>query len=541
MPPPAKNVLLYARVSTDEQADRGYSLPEQHARLKSHAEREGLRVAGAYTEDASAQSFERPQLKRLLEQAKALKPCQILFTRWDRFSRDETEARTMIKALRTQKIEPVAIEQPIDWSIPEQKYLLGLYLTSAEVETDRLSMRVTAGMRRAQLEGRWVHAAPFGYRNSRGEDNRPRLDIVPEKAALVLEAFELAATRPDLPLDDIRKRLRPRGLKVSGSQFHRMLGHIVYTGRIDVAASGDDPARIVEALHEAIVPVPLFDAVQNRMGRRVPGAAPRRSRGAVHEGLELRGHLVCPACGSRLTGSFSRGRHGGRYGYYHCVGRSEDGGRGTSRGHARHAAERVNGAFVSALAGFSPSPARIALYREVLADLVAGDEAKRAATLRRLRADLATARQRLDQADDMLVEGTLPSDTYARVRVRYQADVDDAVRRIGEMEALELPSDVVAFVVELLAPERGGLAGAWQRATPEGRAALGGSIWPLGLDFDGTRFGTLFSSELIAVFAGKMPEMKEAPPVLGEALPVWRARRDSNPWPSEPESDALSS
>ena len=38
----------------------------------------------------------------------------------------------------------------------------------------------------------------------------------------------------------------------------------------------------------------------------------------VNQELPLRGILNCSCCGSRLTGSRSRGRLGTRYAYYHC-------------------------------------------------------------------------------------------------------------------------------------------------------------------------------------------------------------------------------
>lgn len=57
----------------------------------------------------------------------------ILFTKWDRFSRNAGDAYQMINILRKLGAEPQAIEQPLDLSIPENKIMLAFYLASPEV------------------------------------------------------------------------------------------------------------------------------------------------------------------------------------------------------------------------------------------------------------------------------------------------------------------------------------------------------------------------------------------------------------------------
>ena len=70
----------------------------------------------------------------------------------------------MIGRLNTLGIEPQGIEQPLNLEIPEQKFLLALYLTAPEVENDRRAMNVKAGIRKAKREGRHMGTVPFGYK-----------------------------------------------------------------------------------------------------------------------------------------------------------------------------------------------------------------------------------------------------------------------------------------------------------------------------------------------------------------------------------------
>jgi site-specific DNA recombinase len=52
------------------------------------------------------------------------------FTKWDRFSRNAGDAYQMINILRKVGVEPQAIEQPLDLSVPENKMMLAFYLAA---------------------------------------------------------------------------------------------------------------------------------------------------------------------------------------------------------------------------------------------------------------------------------------------------------------------------------------------------------------------------------------------------------------------------
>src|ERR1700744_3620123 len=158
---------LYIRVSTDEQADKGYSQRNQEEMLRKYCGLHAIQVRKVIYEDHSAKTFNRPQWKALLLDLRKHKggPDLVLFTKWDRFSRNAGDAYQMINILRKLGVEPQAIEQPLDLSIPENKMMLAFYLAAPEVENDRRALNTFYGMRRAKKEGRWVSGAPIGYKN----------------------------------------------------------------------------------------------------------------------------------------------------------------------------------------------------------------------------------------------------------------------------------------------------------------------------------------------------------------------------------------
>ena len=86
-----KSAYLYVRVSTDEQKRKGYSLPEQEDRLLKYCEFNNIKVKGIYREDFSAKNFNRPEWKELitiLKRSSGREANNILFVKWDRFSRN---------------------------------------------------------------------------------------------------------------------------------------------------------------------------------------------------------------------------------------------------------------------------------------------------------------------------------------------------------------------------------------------------------------------------------------------------------------------
>ena len=163
--------------------------------LQRYSDLKGYNVIKMFEDDYSAKSFDRPDWKKMMEYIKANKKIvdAILFTKWDRYSRNLEESYRVMRELTGMGVEVNSIEQPLDLSIPENKLLLAIYLAIPEVENDKNSSRTKDGMRRAKKDGFWVGSAPFGYSNTRTPNNKPTLKLN-ERASLVNKAFSLIAT-----------------------------------------------------------------------------------------------------------------------------------------------------------------------------------------------------------------------------------------------------------------------------------------------------------------------------------------------------------
>src|SRR5690242_7267337 len=80
-----QRAILYIRVSTDEQAEKGYSLKHQEEKLQSYCNQNNIDIADIYKEDYSAKTFSRPEFSKLFSVLKNKKHSInfLLFLKWD--------------------------------------------------------------------------------------------------------------------------------------------------------------------------------------------------------------------------------------------------------------------------------------------------------------------------------------------------------------------------------------------------------------------------------------------------------------------------
>ena len=410
-----RRAILYIRVSTDEQADKGYSLLHQEDRLRKYCELQNIEVMALFKEDYSAKTFHRPEFTKLLEFLKKNKSVAdlLLFTKWDRFSRNAGDAYSMINTLDKNGIEPQAIEQPLDLTIPENKIMLAFYLAAPEVENDRRALNVIVGMRRAKKEGRWMATAPKGYKNIRDENNRPV--IVPsDDAPLIKWAFEEIA-KGATHANDVRKLCNEKGLVCSKNNFYKLIRNTVYCGKIFVPAYKDEEEYLADGKHEPLITEQLFYEVQDVLNGKRKVLPVKNTR---KENLPLRGFLESPRCGGTLTGSASKGS-GGLYYYYHCMKGCKE----------RISADKVNKRFIDALSMISTSKNVIDTYYNIMADKFKASGKDKSDALKKLQEQIDKNRERLNKARMMLLDNEIDFKDYREIKKQYETVIDGLVRQ----------------------------------------------------------------------------------------------------------------
>ena len=409
---------LYIRVSTDEQAEKGFSQRNQEEVLRRYCELRNIRVRKAFFEDHSAKTFNRPVWKKLLVDLKRNKGIVdlLLFTKWDRFSRNAGDAYSMINMLKSCEVDPQAIEQPLDLTVPENKMMLAFYLASPEVENDRRSINVFQGIRRAKKEGRWPSMAPQGYANL--IDPKGCKYIAPKEpyATIMREAFEQFG-KDIYSVESVWREAKQKGLACGRNNFWNLLKNPLYCGKILVPKYKDEDEYFADGQHEPLISEALFYHVQEIMA----GRKHYSTSVVAPDNLPLRGFLCCPKCTRKLTGSGSKGRNATYY-YYHCENRCG----------VRFKAEEVNRYFERQIAKLSPMRDNVEFYAILLTQAYKAQMGEGIDVKQQLLNEIKAQHSRMDKAMDLLLKDAIEAHEYKKVKA-------DAEKEIAKLEA-QLPA-----------------------------------------------------------------------------------------------------
>lgn len=406
-----KRVILYVRVSTDEQADKGFSLRDQEQKLKNYCKLHGYEILGIFREDYSAKTFNRPEFKKLLHYCKKHSKTvdEILFIKWDRFSRNTTESYNYIKIFNDLGIIVNAIEQPLDLTIPEQGIMLAVYLSIPEVENQRRSLNVISGMRRAFKEGRYVASPPKGYDMGRDNTNKPILK--PNKDAIYIqEAFELIASK-HYNQKEVLDILRKKGFKTSKSAFGRIIRNELYCGEIYIKSYKDEKEQIIDGIHEPIVSKALFNEVQSIIDGGKKQLKIKHKK--INPNFPLKDFVLCPKCHNPLLASSSKGRSK-YYDYYHCVKPCD----------TRYKSKDVELWFQNFLKGISLDKNAQNLLLKMIQERYK-EQSKTQVLGPSHYKKVSEINQRLEKLQDLFIDGEMEANDYQKAKIRYETILNE--------------------------------------------------------------------------------------------------------------------
>lgn len=462
-----KVAFLYIRVSTDEQADRGFSQRDQDQRLHDYCERNNIKVGRVIYEDFSAKTFKRrPEWTAMLSELKKTKGrlCDmILFTKWDRFSRNTANAYNMIDVLQAMNIEPNAIDQYLDLKIPESRIMLAVYIAQAEADNLRRGLNVVVGMRRGKVEGRWMGKAPAGYINRIRDDKTKYIDIVEPEASHLKWAFETLA-QGVFRTEAVWTLAKSRGMKMTRNTFWVCIRNPVYCGKVIVPADEHNEMYLAEGKHTPIISEKLFWDVQDRLNGR---KKVQKFNLETPEDLILRGFLYCPLCHKQLTGSASKGRNA-YYTYYHCK----------SPCKARYKADEINIEFEKDLKKFLPKPGMAELFKEIICDVTVDDQQNFEAERKRLVIEISEQNNSLTKLRAMLLSDDIDLQDYKIMKSQCE---DKILRLEAELKELKanrgVETDLSAIVDDALIRLKT-LIGLYKGGNVEEKRFIIGSIYP---------------------------------------------------------------
>jgi DNA invertase Pin-like site-specific DNA recombinase len=314
------NVIIYSRVSTDEQAQQGFSLDYQQETLTRYCEFKGYNIVLSFVEDYSAKTFNRPEWKKILAYLKQNQNRnspgfveKVICLRYDRFSRNFQHSLTEIDRLKKLGCNIEMAESNIEMTSPESILTRNIMLTLPQIENEKISIRTMEGTHKARQNGCWTGKAPIGYLNSRIDKNST-LEFSDE-APLIKEAFEKMASGL-MSADEIRRWLNGQGMKITKNHFLNVIRNVVYTGKILVKEFKETPEQLVTGLHPALITDDVFAAANDALNGRKRKMTFKDDKSDLYP---LKGFLKCTTHNRSLSAYKSRGRKGDYYHYYVCT------------------------------------------------------------------------------------------------------------------------------------------------------------------------------------------------------------------------------
>lgn len=148
---------LYARIST---TDKGQDAELQLRDLRRYADARGWTIEGQYIDQCSGSKDRRPELDRLLDDARKRNIDGILVWRLDRFGRSLKHLINTLDELRSLGVSFISFSENLDLSTSTGKLLFYLLGAFAEFERNLIQERVMAGIANARAKGKRIGRKP---------------------------------------------------------------------------------------------------------------------------------------------------------------------------------------------------------------------------------------------------------------------------------------------------------------------------------------------------------------------------------------------
>jgi site-specific DNA recombinase len=304
----------YVRVSTDDQAEQGYSLDEQARMVQDAAGIRGWEWVRLYREaGVSGRRDDRPELARLLSELDSFD--RLIVPAIDRLGRGSRHLLTVYDALENSSVGLVSLRESFDTSTPAGRFVRLILSGQAEMESEVIGERVKAAVAARARQGKPKGGQrPFGYRFDEGA-----LIVVDTEAAIVRRIFgEFVGGRSQLAIT--RGLTTDRVPTVRGGSWHqgtvrRILANRVYAGMI--VHNGTPYA----GQHEPIIDDEMWtkaEALRHSRARTYGGG-----RWPAGRHLFRKGMLRCQ-CGAAMIPRTTPNRRDDPYEVYLCYGRHQE-------------------------------------------------------------------------------------------------------------------------------------------------------------------------------------------------------------------------
>lgn len=325
-----KTAVGYIRVSTEEQANEGFSLDNQINDIRKHCAYKEFDLLKIFRDDgkSGASILKREGLISMMRYIYENSVDYLIIYKLSRLSRNFDDLHDITKKLKENETILISIQDNIDTSTAMGGYFLVFAGIFAEMERENIITQVRGGMSQKAREGEWNGGtAPLGY-----DLVEKRLVINEEESQTV--KFIYTEYLKGNGYKTIAAQLNERGIKTkkggtfSGVSVKDILRNPTFCGQIRWGYRKDWGKRygeegkrkrvyneepiIVDGKHEPIIDEEIFNKVQDLIDNN-----PRHHMKRFNGNHLLSGLLRCPDCGYGMSIQPIK-RNQKTYEYYTC-------------------------------------------------------------------------------------------------------------------------------------------------------------------------------------------------------------------------------
>lgn len=299
---------LYMRVSTEDQAREGFSLPEQKTRLEEYCRAKGYEIGDYYTDEgiSAKKGNYRPEFERLKEDIKNKKINTMLALKQDRITRSIFDWENIITFLEENNAYLDLVNDDINTTTSNGRMVSRIMMSVSQNEIERTSERTKVGLAGAIKQGHIPHKAPLGYKH----ENK-KLVIDESTKDVVIRIFELYHNGLSYQkIANIYNKEQVLGKNNWGDNtiFH-IIENEIYKGDFVHGKRTNKPTYYPDVV-EPLVSKEMWEECQHQ--KRNNSRA--YSRTLTYIFLQK---CLCPKCGKILGGKACK-KKGHEYFYYYC-------------------------------------------------------------------------------------------------------------------------------------------------------------------------------------------------------------------------------
>jgi DNA invertase Pin-like site-specific DNA recombinase len=363
-------VAAYCRVSTAQEEQLNSYQVQIDYYTDYICKNKNWQLAGIFADEgiSGTQTKNRTEFNRMIRLCKKKKIDLVLCKSISRFARNTVDCLEYVRQLKELGIGVIFEKENINTLTMTSEFMITLYGSFAQAESESISKNVTWGMEKRFREGKVVYNYKrlLGYK--KGADGKP--EIIPEEANVVREIFRMFLD--GLSIEKIAKQLDSNNVptklgneKWSRTGLQSILRNEKYVGdallqktyTIDcishkaVKNNGERPKYLVSNAHEPIIDRDTFNRAQQELARRASkrqkSDKAKTEQGKYSSKYALSEILICDECGSaykRVTW-----RSGGKKTIvWRCINRLDHGSRFCHKSPSIHE-DKLNDAIVNVL------------------------------------------------------------------------------------------------------------------------------------------------------------------------------------------------